>query len=304
MLIMSRKDLLKYEDLIKKMQTMGIRFNIVNKDAAINVMRNHNYFFKLGSFRKNYAKVDDKYNIEFAFLSDLATLDMRIRYIFLHMCLDIEHSIKCQILDDITFHTEEDGYEIMLDFFKTEYGDKDRIFSNVRFEKNGEIIFRKGFEKYYDEPPVWVCLELMSYGSLSAFVEFYYNRRGEKAEFKKAHQYIRLVKNIRNKCAHSQPLIFNLHPNYSMTIPQSLYTKGQSINITIKQMKTKTILDMLALFELHKTYCSEGIINSRKIDLEEFLERSKRNLKYYDKSTSVLIFLNALRKMVANHKKL
>ncbi|PIC71128.1 CAAX protease [Sporosarcina sp. P16b] len=303
---MSRKDLLTYEDLIKKMQAMGIRFNIVNTDEAINVMRNHNYFFKLGSFRKNYEKndKDNRYNIEFAFLSDLATLDMRIRYIFLHMCLDIEHSIKCRILDDITYHTNEDGYEIMLDFFKTEYGDKDRVFSNVMFEKEGVKSFKKGFEKYYDDPPIWVCLELMSYGSLSAFVDFYYARREANVEFKKANQYIRLVKNIRNKCAHSEPVISKLYPNYGMTIPQSLYAKGRAINITVKQMKIKTIMDMLALFELHKAYCSEGIINSRKVSLQEFLERSKRNLKYYDKSTSVSIFFNALRKMVANHNRL
>lgn len=301
---MSRKELLNYDDLVKKMQTMGIRFNIVNKDSAINVLRNHNYFFKLGSFRKNYEKVSDKYNIEFAFLSDLATLDMRIRYIFLHMCLDIEHSIKCQILDDITFNTDEDGYEIMSDFFKTEYGDKDRIFNNVMFEKEGVRKFKKGFDKYYDDPPVWVCLELMSYGSLSAFIEFYYERTGKKEIFKKANQYIRLVKNIRNKCAHSEPIIFKLYPNFNMKIPQSLYAKGSAIGISTKQMKIKTILDMLALFELHKAYCSEGIINSRKIDLDGFLERSKRNLKYYDKSNSVRIFLNALRKMVANHKRL
>lgn len=301
---MSRKDLLTYEDLIKKMQTMGIRFNIVDKEAAINVLRNHNYFFKLGSFRKNYEKndKDKRYNIEFAFLSDLATLDMRIRYIFLHMCLDIEHSIKCRILDDITYHTKENGYDIMLDFFKTEYGDKDRIFSNVMFEKDGKKSFKKGFEKYYNDPPVWVCLELMSYGSLSAFVEFYYNRSGKKEEFKKANQFIRLVKNIRNKCAHSEPLIFKLYTNHSLKIPQPLFAKGKSISISTSQMKTQTILDMLALFELHKAYCSEGIITSRKKDLDAFLERSKRNLKYYNNSRSVNIFLNALNKMVDNHK--
>lgn len=31
---------------------------------------------------------------------------------------------------------------------------------------------------------------------------------------------------------------------------------------------------MLALSELHKAYCSEGIINRPKINLEGFLERS------------------------------
>jgi len=49
---MSRKDLLSYEDLIKKMQTMGIRFNIVNKDTAINVMRIITTFSNLGLLEK------------------------------------------------------------------------------------------------------------------------------------------------------------------------------------------------------------------------------------------------------------
>ncbi len=46
----------------------------------------------------------------------------------LPMCLDIEHSLKTDILEKITNDDSEDGYQIMKDFINNHQGDLDKIF--------------------------------------------------------------------------------------------------------------------------------------------------------------------------------
>ena len=36
------------------------------------------------------------------------------------MCLDIEHIVKTEILNDVSLNPNEDGYTIMSDFYKSE----------------------------------------------------------------------------------------------------------------------------------------------------------------------------------------
>lgn len=303
---MVRKELLSYESLFEKMKSLGIQCRLTSKDEAIKRLKENNYFFKLGAFRKNFDKdKDGKYNIDFAHLSDLASLDMRLRYICLHMCLDLEHTIKCIILDHITEKDNEDGYQIMERYFDENPGQKDYVFSNV-ISPSG--IVTPGFQKYYDDPPVWVCLELMDFGCLNRFIKFYMRTLTEE-ELQTLPFTIQLisaalvsVKNVRNKCAHSQPLILNLKFKRTVTPANSLYTIGKDFyGMSDKQMKNKTIVDMLGLFHLHLNYCSEGIKQNRVEGLESWLVRSKQYNRFYSKSPDLSRFFNSMNKLISQH---
>lgn len=292
---MGRKTKLNYEEQIKKLKSLGILFNEIKENEAKEILKNNTYLFKLSSFRKNIRKDSSgNYNFEFSALSDLATLDMRLRYTLLPMCLDIEHSLKTEILEKITNDDNEDGYQIMQDFINNHHGDLDKIFSSV-IRRNNTVM--PSFQKYYDDPPVWVCLELMSFGQFSAFVEFYSDRTNNN-ELRKAGKFIKFTKNIRNKCAHSQPIILNLIPRHKLKTEKELLRLGQEQGLSKDNLKVLPIIDILSLLILHSKYCSEAIKSNRKSDLTSFKHRKNRKYNHYRNIPSLSYFFLSLNKMI------
>ncbi|MEI3599945.1 Abi family protein, partial [Oceanobacillus sp. MO10714A] len=116
--ILKRK--LSFGEMIEHLEEKNIKFNLITKDEAKEILQTSNYFYKITAYRKNFEKNKyDKYvNLDFKLLQDLATIDMRLRYLVLQMCLDIEHTVKTQILTDITNDPTEDGYSIVTDYLK------------------------------------------------------------------------------------------------------------------------------------------------------------------------------------------
>ena len=118
------KALLTSKDLIAHMKSKGIRFEIVGEEDAQAFLENNNYYLKLASYRENYEKVSDNtkenagqyINLDFAYLQELSTIDMHLRYLILQMTLDIEHSLKVSLLRDIEHNEKEDGYHIIQKF--------------------------------------------------------------------------------------------------------------------------------------------------------------------------------------------
>lgn len=303
---LAEKVLLRYNELLDKLESLGIKFDIINRKNAIKILKENNYFFKLGAFRKNFDKdSEEKYNIDFAYLSDLATLDMRLRYILLHMCLDLEHTIKCIILDHITENSQEDGYSIMENYFTENPDQKEYVFSNVT-NLAGEIT--PGFQKYYDKPPIWVCLELMDFGCLNKFIRYYMrsitsdNLIKLPFTFDLINPALISVKNIRNKCAHSNPVILNIKSNSKFNVPGPLFNVGKDkYSLTANQMKNIAATDLIGVFHLHDLLCSDGIKNRSKTELNAWSTRCKRNEKFYKNSKHISTFFNTLNKLISKH---
>ena len=63
------------------MKLKGIRFTIDSEEKALSYLTQNNNYFKLRAYRKNYVKnrAGQYVGLEFAYLKDLAIIDMRMR---------------------------------------------------------------------------------------------------------------------------------------------------------------------------------------------------------------------------------
>lgn len=112
---------LPIEKQIEKMKSSGINFNIINEEQAKDFISNNTYYFKIKAFQKNYNKngKGEYINLEFAYLKDFSTVDMRFRKLILSMVLTIEHSMKVKLNADISNDSSEDGYSIVNEFLNS-----------------------------------------------------------------------------------------------------------------------------------------------------------------------------------------
>ena len=197
----------KTEDYISHLKNKGITFNFISEHEAIKVLQSNNYLFKLMSYRTNFNKKNGKYeNLDFAMLSDLATIDMALRYLILKMSLDYEHAVKVKILDLITLDDSENGYAVV-EKFKNESPKSYHIALNYLQKNNYQQVF---YRKHNENIAVWSLLEILPFGSLSFFIEFYY-KLTNYSQLKYAFHLTKLSKNLRNAFAHNNPLLLNFY---------------------------------------------------------------------------------------------
>lgn len=115
------KPILMIDEQISHLKDKGVRFEIMDEESAKEYLRTHNNYFKLTSYRKNYAKHPDGENkgkyieLDFAYLVDISIIDMQLRYMIVPMALDIEHHTKLKLLKKVEEYGE-DGYQIVRDY--------------------------------------------------------------------------------------------------------------------------------------------------------------------------------------------
>lgn len=208
------KPRLSLDEQIQHLKDKGILFNIMDEESAKQYLKYNNNYYKLTSFRKNYDKHpggenEGKYiNLEFAYLVDMAIIDMRLRYRIVEMALDIEHHTKLQLLRKIEEY-DEDGYQIVRDYINS-LDDSHKNNFESEISRNRRSIYCKDIiEKYEGNYPVWVFIEIISFGKLVGFYHYFANRFSDK-EMKYDYYGLLTCKKIRNTSAHSNCILNDL----------------------------------------------------------------------------------------------
>lgn len=329
-----QKPKLSSKQLVQKMIDKGISINQYSETDIESYLLNSNNFLRLFSYRKLYQKHTSgenkgKYiNLDFDQLKALAILDMKMRKNILSMCIDIEHSVKIRLLSDFE-KSADDGYKIVQDFFNTESGEK--VAQNIVQKHNN--VYINGLAKKYiyekedDSPiftatyfdynthrdidynldlPIWSMLEMVTFGDLLHFYEFYYDKEihAESPQIPVPHKILMNVKNIRNACAHNNCILTNLSDN-SVNIKPCIKKFISELNLGFgndsitKKLKCKVINEIVCVFY------SLNILSSKNVAVYDFEYLSDQMEKYEHKylklfsgNELILTSFNFLKKTV------
>ncbi|SEV83120.1 Abi family protein [[Clostridium] fimetarium] len=311
------RPILDLDGQIEHLKDKGIKFEIMKADEAKNYLKENNNYFKLRAYRKNFSKHPDGVNkdkyidLDFAMLKDLAIIDMEIRYVLVHLALNIEHYAKVKLLR-IVEEKAVDAYKLVESYFEhlksmetEKYNPYQAMLSELN--RNRDNPYCGGLiETYEARYPIWVFLELIPFGEFIHFYKFcadVYNSKDMKDDF----YLLMAIKSIRNASAHSNCIINEL----GKTDPR--YCKGEVNNRIIKILGdngiTKSIRDtklcnerikqIITVFYMHnKIVSSEGVRRHSKDKMLRLMERLFRNITYYDSNEKIKTNFIFLRKCV------
>lgn len=300
------KPLLEVDDLISHMKSKGIMFNEISESDAKIFLSQHNYYMKLASYRTNYqkhtsgAKKGQYINLDFGYLKELSTIDMHLRYIIIEMCLDIEHSIKVKLLNDIEKNPNEDGYKIV----KKHIAADSHILDRIKRHKSGEYC-KDLINKYYPDFPVWVFVELISFGNLLYLCNTY------KKEYNIAivnNNLMNVIRDLRNAAAHSNCIINKLtekmdagkQPHIAVT---QFISNMNNISKESKRnnLRYKFTYSFITLLYVYDELMPEIAKKKRYEQLKKFMEeRVVRHKEYFEKHPQIISIYNFHKKVVDN----
>lgn len=290
------KPKLSYQDQINHLKEKNIKFNIMTERDAMSYLESRNYYFKLTSYRSNFKKIDGVYqNLEFAYLVDLANIDAQLRRFIITTSLNTEHAMKVTLIRYITSDPNEDGYEIV-DAFK--HNRSSAFDQAINYLSQSEYSLDL-YNKHHEDPSIWVLIEILSFGGLGQFVEFYKSRNNTKTISIYA-KIFKFAKNLRNAAAHSNPLLVNLFTDREF-IPRpttEMVSFGKKMGINRSYIQDSKINDLIALFVLTKSLNSKEAVTHISKQATDVINRFDKHADYYIDVASIQQFKKLLSKMI------
>lgn len=308
---MPRKPMLNVENLITHAQDKGIKFDTMSIEDAKSYLGKNNNYFKLSSYRKNFDKYTDGANkgkyidLDFAYLIELARIDVEVRHIMLKMCLDIEHFLKVALITEIEANlggeSGEDGYKVVTDFIMdvgtASFKDRSNSIAKRTSAISRKITQNRSnpycgglLEKYSDDMPIWAFVELISFGDLKDLIQYYSKSTGwdPPVDLKSLDR----VRQIRNAAAHNNCIINDLRTSTEkINTPKFItdFVKNAGVGKTargkrLSNSRVNQIVHLLYVYDCVVT--SDNTRTSRLSELNDLLNvRMLKNKQYFASNT-------------------
>ena len=302
------KKLLSVVEIIEHMISKGITFHEVSENDAKEFLQKNNYYMKLAAYRANYEKcptgkrAGQYKKLDFGYLKELSVIDMHLRYIIIDMCLDIEHAIKVKLINDVTNNPSEDGYDIVRKFIAKD--DNLRILKNIRSHKSGEYC-KDLIAKYYPYFPVWVFVELISFGDLLYFCSFYKEIYGVQIV---NNALMNTVRDMRNAAAHSNCILNKMTERIDQTKQinsdiSNFVKKMSDISKTsrVHNLNYKFTNSFITLLYVYDSLMPDDSKKKRYKELQAFLNgRVIKNKSFFKSNTKIIGVYNFHKKVIDN----
>lgn len=263
------------------------------------------YFYKMISFVKSFNSSDNIVLItDFDMLADLSVLDMELRCCLLKTCLDIEHATKTFLMRIITNDSSEDGYNIVSKVIgNDDHPDnfKQKLFSSVSYrDSHGRLIIKHSYEAFYENPPIWLILEISSLGKLRSFVEFLSQERPNNKDLSQLRASFKYINKLRNKCSHNRILITqDIQSRSQKGMPHVIYSTLRNDGLTRSEILTPLLLQIGLALRIHQSICSKESHSYPIDDLENWYNRTQKHVEVYQAGIFVKFFehVNKLRRI-------
>lgn len=319
------KPMLHINEMVDYLKLKNIKFERISEKDAENYLKNNNNYYNLTSYKNNFEKyfvngifIDKYIDLDFSYLKDLSIIDHRLRLILFKMIIDIEHYLKIKILNTIESIDEEDGYRIVnryleQDFYNVKFPKK---VHNSIFKKVGSEYYQKIFSKYdldkdkkLENIPIWEFLEIITFGELVNFYDFYTNEYKLKDENKDVYILRDIVK-LRNAVAHNNCILSELNmkknkypPSYK--IIQFLNNCNIGKDTRSKKLSNSRIRQITyTLYMFNEIVTSDGIKNNVKKDINElFFDRIIKHKEYYNNNELLKSIYCYFKKIIENNRR-
>lgn len=235
-------------------------------------------------------------------LIDLSIIDMRLRKTMLNIVLDLEHYAKIRILGKVE-NIMKEGYTLVEEYIQELKEENEYDYLEKELNKNIKGIYCGNLvKKYKEEYPIWVFIEIISFGRFIKFYKFVANKLQDREMIDEAYL-LKNVRELRNACAHNNCILNELNANTTeyktnYKILNQIAKIGISKKSRSKRMTNPRIQQIVTLLYLNKNIVtSEGILNYQIQILQELKRRIEHHSDYYSKNTLVqanFMFLNRI----------
>lgn len=198
-----------FDEQIEILQSRGVI--ISDKAKAKFVLSNLNYY-RFSAYLLHAKNEDDTYkeNTEFDEIYNIYLFDKKLRNILMSLLESIEISFRTYIAYTLAIKHGSDGYLDASNFKDKRFFDKfKKHLKNEKSNHKNKEFIKHHNKKYQGELPIWVAVEIISFGALS---KLYSNMLPQDTTFIKKNlcpinpklvgSWLHSLSHLRNLCAH------------------------------------------------------------------------------------------------------